>query len=156
MSGSGGGSQTDPNVPKMAERAFQREQKAAQMGGWMLEALGAAGGPAAQLTEDDRSVQLERERRERVAELSLEKREKSELAEFLSQQRTAKTEALSLGRAKTGTVSVLGDPVEAAEPPQKRAKSKPAVVVVLAAATTTTEKKKPAKQGALSLLNAYQ
>ncbi len=156
MSGPGGaGGHPDPNVPKMAERAFQREQKSAQMGGWMLEALDNAGGPAAQLTEDDRSVQLERERRERAKELTQEKKEKKELAEFLSQQRTAKTEALSLGKAKTGTVSVLGDPVEAAQPPEKKSKTKPATVVVVVAAATEGNKKKK-QGGGLSLLNAYQ
>jgi hypothetical protein len=154
MSDKGGG---DSNVPKLAERNYQREQRHKEsQQGWMLEALDS--GPVSTLTEDDRSMQLERDRIERLKQLSQEKKEKAELLAFLSEQKTVKAETLVIGKAKGATMSVLGDVVdEQAEPKTKKSKVQPNVVVVVKK-DDNVEQGKPKQKatGGLSMLGAYK
>lgn len=144
----------DPNVPKLAQRNFEKEQRHAQVQtGWMLEA--SKGDTDNVLTEDDRTVQLERERAERAKQLLQDKVDTAQLAEFLVQQQSSKAETLVLGKPKAATSSVLGDAVVAAEPAEKKRKGKASVPVVVVA----ERKEEPAKKrsgGGLSLLGSYQ
>lgn len=157
----------DSNVPKLAERNYQREQRHKEsQQGWMLEAL--EDGPVSKLTEDDRSMQLERDRIERLKQLSQEKKEKTELLAFLAEQKTVKAETLVIGKAKGATKSVLGDVVdEQPEPKSKKSKLVPSVVVVVPKKEGEKADKevsggkadKPTKTGslgALSMLGAYK
>ena len=151
----------DANVPKLAERNFQREQKHKDcQQGWMLEALDS--GPVSALTEDDRTMQIERDRIERLRLMAQEKKEKTELAAFLAEQKTAKAETLVIGKAKGSTTSVLGDVVDEAESKPKKQKAN--VVVVVAPKDKATTSKGAGgnngggsgRGGALSLLGAYK
>jgi hypothetical protein len=150
--------QPDANVPKTAERNFQREQKQKDsMQGWMLEALDS--GPTSALTEDDRGMQMERDRVERMKLLAQEKKEKTELASFLAEQKTVKAETLVIGKTKGATTSVLGDAVMDAEPKTKKQKNSVVVVVVAKdnkVGLVGKAEQQPKKVGALSMLGAYK
>lgn len=152
----------DTNVPKLAERNFQREQKFKDgQQGWMAEALDS--GPVSQLTEDDRSMQMERDRLDRLKLMAQEKKEKTELLAFLSEQKTVKVETLVIGRAKNAVTSVLGDVVAESEPKTKKQKANVSNVVVVVPKKSSPEKPKEASNkpvaargGLGALLGAYK
>ena len=148
----------DINVPKLAERKYAQEKASEGLADWALEALA---GDSAVLVEDDRAVQMERERLERKKRLERELEERTAVVEFLGAQRKAKGEALVIGRSKERTTSVLGQTVDGEGDRKKPKRSSAATMVVVSSKSTPspTPQKKEAAAGpsaGLSLLGSYQ
>jgi hypothetical protein len=155
----------DMNVPKMAQRSYEANKKYTDQmaqGGWVAEALNSAfSGGGTQLVEDDRAIQIERERELLRKKLEREKRERSEVVTFLGEQTKAKPEPLVLGKSTKGATSVLGGEV-IEERKKKKPKKKATIETVVVEAKEEKQEEKKNKEhdnkaGSLSmLLGAYK